>query len=140
LAAAQVALAEAPAVAADPEHGQWLHPVPRCVAGSCDGEAIPDPARRDLLVLSCEEYLTLVDATGRLLVPGKRSRIPPGLPPILARLDLTVDAWMAAMGEGGQMTAGSAGMPESREAEARRRGVQWVRSRCHLFTRRGAAA
>jgi hypothetical protein len=140
LAAATIPLAEAPAVAADPERGQWLHPMRRCVVGSCDGAAIPDPVRRDLLVLSSEEYLTLVDATGRLLVHGKRSRIPPGLPPILARLDLSVDAWLASMGDGGQMGTGSAGTPESRDAEARRRGVRWVRSHCHLFTRRTRAA
>ena len=140
LAAATITVAEAPAVAADPERGGWLHPVRQCVVGSCGGEAFPDPVRRDLLVLTSEEYLTLVDATGRLLVRGKRSRIPPGLPPILARLDLTVDDWLSAMGEGGQMGTGSAGTPESRAAEAARRGVAWVRSRCHLFTRRGAAA
>ncbi len=60
--------------------------------------------------------------------------------PILARLDLTVGAWPGALGEGGQMGNGCAGTPESRNAEARRRGVAWVRSRCHLFTRRVLAA
>jgi len=45
-------------------------------------------------VLFClEDYLTLVDETGRITRKGKRGAIAPNLLPILARLNLDPDRW-----------------------------------------------
>jgi hypothetical protein len=90
-------------------------------------------------VVSAEDYLTLVDATGRLLRDGKRGRIDPGLAPILSRLDLTVEAWLATMCGWRMFAHGSAvGTPGSRQSEAARKGLAWIKNRSPLFA--GAAA
>lgn len=48
--------------------------------------------------LSEEEYLTLVDQTGRLIVEGKKS-ISPALAPILTRVLLKPEGWLSMMRE-----------------------------------------
>jgi hypothetical protein len=48
--------------------------------------------------LTLDEYLELPDATGRSLATGKRGQIDPRLAPILARLDLRVEDWIATHG------------------------------------------
>ena len=72
--------------------------------------------------------------TGRLLRAGKRGAIPPELAPILARLDLSVEAWLATM-LGWRMFAFSSALGHAaiRAAEAGRRGLAWIRNRCPLF-------
>jgi hypothetical protein len=89
---------------------------------------------------SAEDYLRLVDATGRLLRAGTRGAIPAELAPILARLDLRVEDWLATLGGWRSMIGGALGHAAARMAEAGRRGVGWVRNRCPLFTRRPDAA
>jgi len=49
--------------------------------------------RDDDLPIYEEEYLELVDITGRILVRGKKGRIEPNVAPILERLNLTVNQW-----------------------------------------------
>jgi REP element-mobilizing transposase RayT len=48
----------------------------------------------DKLPLYEPEYLKLVDATGRIIVRGKKGRIDPSLEPILSRLHLSADQWI----------------------------------------------
>jgi len=85
--------------------------------------------------LSTDEYLTLLDATGRVLRAGKRGAIPTELAPILARLELHVEDWIATMLGWRQMRGSCVGAAESRTIEAQRRGVQWVKNHCPLFGR-----
>ncbi len=110
--------------AAHPEDGLWLTPLTRCAVGE------PLANKR----FTVDEYLTLLDATGRLLKAGKRGAIPPELAPILQRLDLSVDAWLATM-LGWRMFAftSALGHVASVTAEATKRGLQWIRTRCPLF-------
>jgi len=98
----------------------------RCVV---DGDATP---------LSTDDYLTLVDVSGRYLREGKRGAIPAELAPILARLDLKVEDWLATMLGWRQMTGRALGMVASRAVEAARCGLDWVRNRCVLFARQAA--
>ena len=49
---------------------------------------------RHVLPMYRIDYLKLVDATGRILVQGKRGRIDPALAPILRRLDIPIDDWL----------------------------------------------
>ena len=109
--------------ATGPEDGLWLTPVASC------GES----------GLSLDDYLSLVDATGKTLATGKRGRIDPRLAPILARLDLRVEDWLASM-LGWRMFAGvgALGSWAVRRVEAARRGVAWIRTRCPLFAMRAA--
>ena len=110
---------------ASPESEVWLAPVARCTVGE-------PPSRAQVTV---DDYLALVDLTGRALRAGKRGAIPPDLAPILARLDVKVEDWIATMTGWRSMLGGAVGHVASRAAEAGRRGVQWVRNRCPLFAR-----
>lgn len=76
-----------------------------------------------------EQYVSLVDATGRRRRADKRGRIAPDLPPILERLGIDEDAWHREMftSQREQRIFGSAvGSARSRAREAIRRGVRWI--------------
>jgi hypothetical protein len=116
------------------EDGLWLTPLARCVVTMPEGEAIAGVEGP----LSVDEYLCLLDATGRSLAKGKRGSIDPRLAPILARLDLRVDDWIATMVGWRMLWGGSAiGRHATRAAEAARRGLDWIRNRCPLFAQAG---
>jgi hypothetical protein len=114
------------AVATNPEHGLWIAPLAGCKTGD---------VMRDGSGYMAEEYLALVDATGRVLRPGKRGAIPGNLAPLLARLDIEVEDWIATMVGWRSMNGGAVGGYTARQAEATRRGLGWVRTRCALFPR-----
>jgi len=107
----------------------WVVPVERCIVG----EALANKR------LSTDDYLTLVDATGRAIRPGKRGAIPASLAPILARLDLQVEEWIATMLGWRQMRGSAVGGAAARAAEAARRGTRWVKNHCPLFAGGNAA-
>jgi hypothetical protein len=113
------------------EDGLWLCPLSCCQVGE------PLANQR----FTADEYLRLLDATGRLLRTGKRGAIPADLAPILARLELSVDAWLATM-LGWRMFGFSSalGTAAARSAEATRQGLAWIRNRCPLFERTEVAA
>jgi hypothetical protein len=71
------------------------------------------------ILFTLEDYLALVDYTGRLIHPTKRGSIAEHTPPILQRLGLSPDEWLT----------------EATEFEARYRDNQ----RAHLKRRRSAA-
>nr|MBA3684996.1 hypothetical protein [Planctomycetota bacterium] len=70
---------------------------------------------------------------------GKRGAIAPELAPILARLDLAVEDWIATMMGWRQMRGSAVGGSAARAIEAERRGMRWVKNHCPLFAG-GAAA
>ena len=106
-----------------PEDGLWLCPLARCLAGE------PLANRR----LSVDDYLTLVDLTGRVLRAGKRGVIPAALPPMLERLNLPIESWLETMGRRRALSGGTVGDAHARASEAVRRGLRWVRNQCPLF-------
>jgi len=130
-AAALLAKAGLTANATHAEDGLWLTPLARCQVG--------EPLANK--IVTSDDYLTLLDATGRLLKAGKRGAIPPELAPILARLDLSVDAWLATM-LGWRMFGftSALGHATTLSAEATKRGLQWIRNRCPLFAEKIDAA
>jgi len=111
------------------EDGLWLTPLARCQVG----EVLANKT------FSVDDYLTLLDATGRLLKAGKRGAIPPELAPILARLDLSVEAWLATM-LGWRMFAFTSALGHAATCaqEATKRGLRWIRNRCPLFAGKSA--
>ena len=106
------------------EDGLWLTPLARCQVGESLANKTITP----------DDYLTLLDATGRFLKTGKRGAIPAELAPILSRLDLSVDAWLATM-LGWRMFAFTSALGHAKVCadEAAKRGLQWIRNRCPLF-------
>jgi REP element-mobilizing transposase RayT len=103
----------------DADKACWLTPIAVCVN---DGRP-----------LSLDEYLTLVDMTGRIIREGKRGAIPAALEPILRRLDIDIDNWVACMLGFRQFLGAAVGSVAARVVEAGRRGLQWMQNRCKLF-------
>ncbi len=109
--------------AAHSEDGLWLTPLARCAVAAPEGDIVPEVEGP----LSVDAYLELLDATGRSLARGKRGQIDPRLAPILARLDLRVEDWIATMVGRRMLWGGSAiGRASTRAAEAARRGLDWI--------------
>jgi len=94
------------------EHGIWLAPIAR------DG----DQPRSGVLPLTLDEYLAIVDATGRMVRSRKHGFIPSHLPPILERLNVDVSAWAKTWGEVSRIFGTALGNRAARAAEAARRG------------------
>ena len=111
----------------------WLAPLHRCVPYS-EATAAFYPA-----ALSLDDYLTLVDETGRCIRSDKRGAIPHDLAPILARLDLDLASWLDAMLSQGRFLGGAIGSATARAAEAVRRGVKWVVDRTKIHKTTAAA-
>ena len=76
--------------------------------------------------VTLDEYLTLVDETGRLARGDKRGAIPANLATILDRLRIKLDACLALMRSGGHFGLGSLGALASHAREALRRGAKWI--------------
>ena len=102
--------AAAAARAARPEAGLWIAPI----------EHRPRP------IIALDDYLALVDETGRIVRTGKRGAVPAHLAPILERLNLDLDAWLDPMRAAGSFLGGAFGRAASRAREALRRGARWI--------------
>ena len=100
---------------AGPESGLWIAPIARAT----DSRFTPP-------LLALDDYLTLVDETGRIVRNGKRGAIPAHLAPILDRLNLDIDAWMELMRHAGSFLGGAFGHLAARAREAFRRGAKWI--------------
>lgn len=92
------------------EHGLWIAPCLRATGGHC----------------SVDDYLELVDQTGRILHSGKRGKIPDHLAPILERLQIDVDTWLNVMLSHGRFMATAVGTVAHLVNEAARRGLKWI--------------
>jgi hypothetical protein len=125
----QAGLTHAPA---HPEADVWLAPLHRCVVGSLTQRA-SSSAYRPTTAFTVDDYLNLIDLSGRVLRNGKRGAIPSELEPILARLDLSVEDWLTAITSWRSMMGSALGHAATRAREALRRGLDWIRNRCPLF-------
>jgi hypothetical protein len=79
------------------------------------------------LPLTTNEYLSLVDWTGRALRTGKRGAIPKELKPILKRLDLDTKQWLDTVERYGSLFWRVVGRAEAMLDAARRMGRHWFR-------------
>jgi hypothetical protein len=102
-----------------PESGLWIAPIVRATIDQPDGCAFT-------AAITLDEYLTLVDETGRIVRGDKRGAIPANLAPILDRLRLDLDAWLALMRSGGHFGLGSFGALASRARQTLRRSAKWI--------------
>lgn len=74
--------------------------------------------------MSQQDYLRLLDWSGRQLRHSKRGTIPAAQPPILTRLGMSGDGWMTLMKDFGRLFHRAAGTPESLAREATRRDLK----------------
>jgi hypothetical protein len=79
------------------------------------------------LPLSREEYLQLVDWSGRALRAEKRGFIAGTLPPILERLDLGQKNWLADMQHYGSWYYRAVGSVQALERYCQYLGQQWLK-------------
>jgi REP element-mobilizing transposase RayT len=102
--------------------------------------ASPDERRHVRLKFFCDEsqqgnpiplasydYLSLVDWSGRMVRAGKRGSIDPSLPPILQRLNIDKEAWIAAMQPHGNVFGRAMGKLNHLQLHARALGQQWIK-------------
>jgi len=90
-----------------------------------EAPAVGRASNKGFLSLQFEEYLALVDWTGRQARPGKRGQIPGNLQPILERLQVSEEFWLDTVTHFGQRFHRVAGRQESLAREAARRGRLW---------------
>ena len=70
--------------------------------------------------MSLEDYLNLLDWTGRQIVRGKKGRIPKTVEPILQRLKLDRHSWCELVGKFGKRFFHVAGEPTTIDATTSR--------------------
>ena len=106
--------------------GSWLSPVELALDHAAESEVLPRgrASNRGCLSMSQQDYLKLLDWSGRQLRHGKRGTIPAALPPIMARLGMSGDGWMTLMKDFGRLFHRAAGNPESLAREASRRKLK----------------
>ena len=83
-------------------------------------------SNKGFLPLSLQEYVKLLDWTGRQGRQDKRGKIPSSLLPILTRLRIDAAMWCDLVWNFKRYFRSSAGSPQSLRAEAQRRGRHWV--------------
>lgn len=99
------------------------------------GEIGPNPSQtgrrasdKGFLPITLEDYLELVDWTGRQIAKGKRGRIPAKCQPILDRIGLSQSSWCEFVKNFGRLFKRVAGRQESLDESAKRHGIRSHRS------------
>ena len=77
--------------------------------------------------MSLLDYLQLVDAMGRQLVPGKSGAIPEHLTPILERLHIHPDRWLNTIRDFDKLFGRSVGRKQNVESRAKKNKRAWIR-------------
>ena len=97
------------------ESDSWLCPI--------DNEAAEGP--RGILPLNTDQYIDLVDWTGRLIREDKMGAIPDHLAPIMTRLEIDQTRWVATVQNYGSQFHRMVGKIESMVAAAEQMGRRW---------------
>jgi REP element-mobilizing transposase RayT len=84
-------------------------------------------AHTDALACSPEDYLSLLDWTGRAVRSDKRGYIDQATPPILTRLNIDPVAWQACMQPQGNVFGRAMGQLDHLRLHAKALGQQWVK-------------
>ena len=118
----------------------WMAPVPVAKAGlseapSPESPAAAAPARRvsnrGFLPMTLEDYLSLLDWTGRQSRPDKRGSIPDHLAPILSRLNIRASSWLETVSNYGRWFRRAAGRSDHLLARAHEAGRRWFHGVSH---------
>jgi len=99
----------------------WLVPF-----GGTDNQAASTGARAWLSGITEEDYLQLLDWTGRDIRAGKRGRLSDDLRPVLERLDLDVEAWTENVDRYGGLFCRLAGKITRLRAWAQAKSRAWL--------------
>jgi len=88
-----------------------------------------DGRRKPFINMDLDDYLELLDWTGRQVKEGKRGKIPPHLEHILKRLDIEAESWIHTVLHFGSLFFRVAGKVQSILEATRRAGQQWLRGK-----------
>ena len=114
-----------PAKRSEDSRGGWLAPMAGQVRQS------KSPTRRvsndEMIPLSLDDYLKLLDWTGRQIRQGKRGAIPAELSPILDRLKIQPDGWLHVVTHFGRLFKNAAGSPSKLTQHAKLTGRSWLK-------------
>jgi hypothetical protein len=121
----EAAVADGDALSSASLPDAWLAPIPLdealAPAGPQGSSSSARCSDKGCLPLSLDEYLELLDWTGRQLADGKRGVIPGHLEPILERLDIPTGSWLDLAQNFGRLFERIAGGCHS-QARQRRNG------------------
>jgi hypothetical protein len=106
---------------------RWLCRLDNRTGGSKKEPRWRSPVKRGLFPLSVDEYLELLDWTGRQIHAGKPGTIPEHLAPILKRLSLEVGAWVRMVNRFGDLFWRVVGHAEAMVKAARVAGRRWFK-------------
>ena len=114
------------------EVGSWMAPLQIDERGKPGPQASSSGVRasdKGFLNMSSDEYLTLLDWTGRHKQEGKRGSIPENLAPILERLGIEGSMWCDLVWQYAKYFGHSraAGHPSSLKKEAQNNNLAWIR-------------
>jgi len=108
----------------------WLSPV-KLTPAEPKRDQSPAAAQRGYLDMTFEEYVCLLDWTGRQIREDKRGSIPDHLAPIFERLRINGEVWVAAVANFSRWFRTAAGRAESLASEAARRGRRFLHGMSH---------
>ena len=103
----------------------WLSPLGRSQK-TRDGSA-RRCSNDEVISLTLEEYLRLLDWTGRQIRQDKRGAIPADVSPVLERLRIQSAGWVEVVANFGRWFKHAAGTPESLNKLAKKRDVRSIR-------------
>ena len=96
--------------------------------------------RRGFLNIALDDYLELLDWTGRQVVTGKKGSVPSDLVPILTRLEVNQAYWIQASTAFGSSFHRAAGTVSNMERVSREIGQRWLQGKktgARLFRQAG---
>ena len=129
-------------IAATPEDStftsiyQRIQEIPATASSSARAEPAPQiplmslqsgPTHLPVLPYRFQDYLSLVDWTGRAIRDDKRGAIDGRLPPIIQRLNIDSDAWQLAMQPRGNVFGRAMGRLDHLRLHAKTLGQSWIK-------------
>ena len=89
----------------------------------------PFEGREGILPLSLDQYLNLLDWSGRQIARGKQGKVPAEFAPILKRLEVDTEHWLVAVQGYGRWWHLVVGTLQDMAARAARCGRHWLQGR-----------
>ena len=117
-----------------PPRDGWLSPVELQAEVSVERRTVPPPrperraSNQGFLPLALEQYLALLDWTGRQARRDKRGQMPAELSPILERLQLSGETWVETVLNFGRWFHRAVGRADSLSASAKS-ALRWAATR-----------
>jgi hypothetical protein len=94
--------------------------------GKETGKSKPGNSGHTVLAMRFEDYVELLEWTGRCVAEGKQGRLPVAALPVLERMELDVERWVETVERYGSLYHRVAGKVENLKRKALELGQRWV--------------